>query len=68
MRMLSVRDLPEKGIKWHPGHLSRLIKQGRFPRPIKLAGGTAGPNAWPEEVIDQWLRDRIAAAAAPQGA
>jgi hypothetical protein len=59
MRMLSQKDLVRKGIKYHPGHLHRLIKAGVFPRPTKLGTGTIGPNFWPEFTVDEWLTERV---------
>lgn len=35
--------------------LSRLIKRGQFPLPIK---GTMGANCWSEHVIDTWIKDK----------
>lgn len=58
MRMLSLPDLREKGIKFSRQHLHRLILAKQFPAPIKLGLNT---NAWPEPEIDKYLADRIAA-------
>jgi prophage regulatory protein len=57
-RMLSHADLQDRGIKYSRQHIHRLVKRGLFPRPVKLGGGT---NAWPENEIDQYLEERIAA-------
>ena len=58
MRVLSFSDLSErKGIVWSRQHLGRMIKAGKFPRPLKIGEATV---AWPEEEIDRWLCDRIA--------
>ena len=58
MRVLSYKDLKERGIPWTRVHVNRMEKNGRFPRRIKL-----GPNtvAWPEEKIDAWLAERAEA-------
>jgi prophage regulatory protein len=57
MRMLSLPDLREKGIKFSRQHLHRLIRAKKFPAPCKLGENT---NAWPEPEIDKYLEDRIA--------
>ena len=58
MRMLSLPDLRERGIKFSRQHLHRLIWQRKFPAPCKLGENT---NAWPEPEIDKYLEDCIAA-------
>lgn len=59
MRLLSLQDIVEiKGISYSKGHIYRLIRCGKFPRPIKLGGG--GRSAWAETEIDQYIQGRIA--------
>ena len=57
MKVLSEADLQEKGIDYSGQHLNRLIRDGKFPKPIRL-----GPRrrAWPEIEIDNWLKAKIA--------
>ena len=55
--LLSIDDLkPLKGIPYSKPHLWRLIRAGKFPRPIRL-----GQNriAFPELEIDDWVRSKI---------
>jgi prophage regulatory protein len=57
MRVLSFNQLkPEKGVGFCRVHLDRLIRAGKFPKPIRL-----GPNrvAWVETEVDEWLAERI---------
>ncbi len=44
-------------VGYHPEHLMRLVRQGKFPRPVQL-----GPRsvAFVEEEVNAWLKDRIA--------
>jgi prophage regulatory protein len=58
MRMLSDEDLREKGIRFSLQHRHRLIKKGKFPKPVKLGIGQ-GTNAWVEDEIDAYLKARI---------
>jgi prophage regulatory protein len=57
-RVLSLEDLSALGIKFTRPYLYTLMKQGLFPRPIKLGART---NGWFESEIRQYLEDRKAA-------
>jgi prophage regulatory protein len=58
MRMLSFPDLKaEKGIRFTRQHIHRLVRQKRFPAPVKLGQQT---NAWIETEVDKFLEDCIA--------
>jgi prophage regulatory protein len=57
MRLIDKQGLKEKGILFSRQHLHRLIKQGKFPAPIKVGANT---NAWPEHEIDQYIEACIA--------
>jgi prophage regulatory protein len=57
MKMLSLRDLRDKGIPFTRQHIHKLIKQRKFPPPVKLGAAT---NAWPEDEIDEYLKACIA--------
>jgi prophage regulatory protein len=57
MKFIGYRDFKSKGIPWSRMHVFRKIRQGQFPKPVKLGAQT---NAWPESEIDQWLADRVA--------
>jgi prophage regulatory protein len=56
MQLLDRDGLRAKGIKFTKQHINRLIKKGRFPRPIKVGLNT---NAWIESEIDNYLADRV---------
>lgn len=58
MKLLGIDELrPAKGILYSKPHLWRLIRAGKFPRPIRL-----GENriAFPEHEIDAWLEAKVA--------
>jgi hypothetical protein len=57
-RLIGPKDLPAKGIVYHLNHLRRLWQRGDFPAPIYTS---ARRFAWPEDVIDSWIDERIAA-------
>ena len=46
-----------KRIGWHPSHLMRMAKAGKFPKPVAL-----GPNstAFVESEVLDWMKDRVA--------
>ena len=50
--LLAFSDLKAKGIPFTRQHVARLIKQWRFPAPIKLGVGT---NRWISSEIDDWI-------------
>ena len=57
-RLVRANDLqPLTG--YSPAYIYELMAAGKFPKPIKLAGGRA--VAWLESEIVAWQRDRIAA-------
>jgi prophage regulatory protein len=60
MKLLSFPELKsEKGIRYSKAWIYKLIKEGKFPAPIRI-----GENyvAWSEEVIDEHLTKLAAAA------
>jgi prophage regulatory protein len=57
MKILSFRDLRDRGIPWTRQHVHRLVKTGNFPAPFKIGGKT---NAWDEGEIDEYLKGRLA--------
>lgn len=54
---LAYSDLAGRGIPFTRQHIARLIKQGRFPAPIKLGIGT---NRWIAAEVDAWFVQRMA--------
>jgi prophage regulatory protein len=41
--------------------LYELMAEGKFPRPVRISKRAVG---WPEDVVEAWIQDRIAAASA----
>jgi prophage regulatory protein len=58
MRLLDYEGLKAKGFRYSRAHLWRLIKAGRFPRPVKLGPGSR--NAWVEQEIDAFIKSKVA--------
>lgn len=59
MKLLAYDALrPEKGINYSRPQIWRKVKDGSFPRPIKVG---AGRSAWVDSEIDAWIGQRMAA-------
>lgn len=56
MKILLQDDLKAKGIPQGPVQIWRLVRAGKFPKPVKIGAR----NGWPEHEIDAWLAERIA--------
>ena len=65
MKLIAPEDLElKKGIKFSPCHLHRLVKAGKFPKPIKIGSSKRGRNAFVEKEIDDWIARKCAERAA----
>lgn len=58
VKLLTADDLRERGVRLSKSQLYNLMKQGSFPRPIKVGGRSV---AWPEPEIEAWLQQRMEA-------
>lgn len=56
VNLLSAEDLKAKGIRLSKSQRYNLIRQGLFPKPIKIGSRSV---AWPETEIEAWLQQRI---------
>ncbi len=57
-RLLFVSDgLAARGIKFSRQHINRLMKAGKFPKPVKLG---LNSNAWIASEVDEYIDGRIA--------
>jgi predicted DNA-binding transcriptional regulator AlpA len=43
-----------------PRHLSRLVADNQFPKPLRLGAGRNGRLAFIEAEVQEWLRARVA--------
>lgn len=57
MKLLDYEGLRAKGITYSRTQLYRLIKAGKFPKPLS---GFGKGHAWPETEIDDLIASRIA--------
>jgi prophage regulatory protein len=63
MKLLDYDALKAKGFDYSRTHIWRLVKAGKFPKPVKLNKGAR--NAWVEEEIDALIAARMAARGQP---
>jgi prophage regulatory protein len=62
MKLLTPQDLRDRGITYSPEHICRLVREGRFPRPVKLGRQDKyGRNHGLASEIDAWLQEKLAA-------
>lgn len=54
MNLLRIKLVSER-VHFHPIHIRRLIKDGKFPAPIRLGENRV---AWIEDEIDAWLESK----------
>ncbi|NTG94242.1 helix-turn-helix transcriptional regulator [Rhizobium rhizogenes] len=59
MNLVSFDDLKQMGVSYSAQHLNRLIRDGAFPRPIKLGPSRNSRKAWLKADIDAWIKSRI---------
>jgi len=57
MRLIAPDALPSKGVTFERSWLYRLIRAGKFPKPIKLGERRI---AFLEDEVDAWLAARVA--------
>jgi predicted DNA-binding transcriptional regulator AlpA len=58
MTLLKFSDLRAKGITYGKVHLWRMVKDGRFPKPLKLRDAPGARNHWDEAEVDAFLASR----------
>ena len=61
MRALITKSAVAAKLSYHPGHVMRLVREGKFPKPIKLGEGEAGAVRFVETEVEAWLEARVAA-------
>jgi predicted DNA-binding transcriptional regulator AlpA len=58
-RLMSKKDVAEM-VGFHPEHVMRMARQGKFPRPIKTGGAENCAVRFIAEEIEAWIAARIA--------
>jgi predicted DNA-binding transcriptional regulator AlpA len=64
MRKLLSKSEAATLVNLHTVSVMRLVRQGHFPKPIKLSPSKNGRVRFTEEDIEQWLKGRQESAAA----
>ena len=60
MHLLISKREAAQWVGFHPEHLMRLSRAGRFPRPIRLGCSTNCAVRFVADEVDAWLAGRIA--------
>lgn len=56
--LLSKREVADR-LGYHPEHVMRLARQGRFPRPIKLGDGGNCAVRFDEDEVESWIDAKL---------
>lgn len=56
-RLFAMKDLPDKGINFHPNYLRGLVKKGLFPKPSFYL--SPRKPVWTELRLDTWIASKI---------
>ncbi|PAQ01571.1 AlpA family phage regulatory protein [Mesorhizobium mediterraneum] len=56
MSLIPLTRLPDKGINYSRNYIDRLIKDGKFPKPVFLSPRR---RAFVESEIDAWVKARV---------
>jgi len=59
MRLLTIEDVIKIGIGGRTT-IWKKVKDGQFPKPIKLGSAPSSPIRWKEEDIEEYLRNLCA--------
>jgi prophage regulatory protein len=55
MKIIRMSPVSDR-VGYHPVHIRRLIKQGKFPAPVQLGPRSVG---WIDDEIDEWIKQKI---------
>lgn len=56
-QLIALSELRERGIRYSKAQIWRKVKDGSFPKPVRLG---ANRVAFIQAEIQQWIKDRIA--------
>ena len=59
-RLISKRETAEM-LGFHPEHVMRLVRAGRFPQPIKTGSAVNCAVRFVADEVDAWIAERMAA-------
>ena len=58
-RLISKRETAEM-LGFHPEHVMRLVRAGRFPQPIKIGGSVNCAVRFVADEVEAWIAARMA--------
>ena len=60
INLLTKRQVAER-VGWHPEHVMREARAGRFPKPVKLGLTPQHAVRFVADEVEEWLHERIEA-------
>jgi prophage regulatory protein len=58
-RLISKKEAA-KIVGFHPDHLMRLVRAGRFPQPVRIGLGDNPSPRFVESEVEAWIEERLA--------
>lgn len=58
LRLVSKKEAA-RAVGYHPEHLMRLVREGKFPRPVRPGSGKHGAVRFVESELEAWLTQRM---------
>jgi excisionase family DNA binding protein len=61
MRTLLTKKATAERLGVHPEHLMKLVRQGRFPKPMRLGESFRHAVRFAEDEVEAWVAQKLAA-------
>lgn len=68
MRVLLSKQATAESLGVHPEHLMRMVRQGRFPKPIRLGNSFRHAVRFAKDEVEEWIAEKLAARESAQTA
>jgi prophage regulatory protein len=60
-RVLLTKQATAERLGVHPEHMMKMVRQGRFPKPIRMGDSFRHAVRWAEDEVDAWIAVKLAA-------
>lgn len=61
MRVLLTKQATAERLGVHPEHVMKMVRQGRFPKPIRMGDSFRHAVRWAEDEVEAWIAAKLAA-------
>lgn len=65
MRVLLTKQATAERLGVHPEHMMKMVRQGRFPKPIRMGDSFRHAVRFAEDEVEAWIAAKLAARDAP---